>query len=299
MEIKRDEFEKWCFVGKEIVNLEYMEMFARSQRDQRVIKNMKKIIMTTLERENIEIDQKNVHTFTKSIMIHFKRENLIVYSLILIGMLIQRGNLIESVPNEDKKQELIRLVEMNLEAIPEEIVPDKEYLFSLILSNNKMKESELYDAVFKTIKLDDNNMLETDSRQKKDDNIYVFVSYSSKDVKTVKYIQSRLEAKGINCWRAPESIPTGADYTESIVEAIENCKAVLLVLSENSQQSNWVPKELDMAITNDKLIFPIKIDDSTIIKKIQFRLTDSQIIDANEDFEKTVEKVCLDISNGM
>lgn len=70
---------------------------------------------------------------------------------------------------------------------------------------------------------------------------------------------------------------------------------ILLVLSENSQNSQWVPKELDIAITNDKIIFPVHIDRSSIIKKINFRLTDSQMIEAYGRLDEALEKVIYDI----
>lgn len=92
-----------------------------------------------------------------------------------------------------------------------------------------------------------------------------------------------LENSGIACWMAPASIPGGADYSEVIVDAIETSSGVVLVLTENSQESKWVPKELDIAITADKVIFPVHMDFSAIIKKIHFRITDSQVIEAYGD----------------
>ncbi|MGN8963489.1 hypothetical protein [Bariatricus sp. HCP28S3_D3] len=74
-----------------------------------------------------------------------------------------------------------------------------------------------------------------------------------------------------------------------IVDAIEKSFGVLLVLTENSQKSKWVPKELDIPITADKIIFPVHIDSSAIIKKIHFRITDSQVIEANGDVSAVFE----------
>ena len=82
---------------------------------------------------------------------------------------------------------------------------------------------------------------------------------------------------------APTSIPGGADYSEVIVDVIEKNSGVVLVLTENSQESKWVPKELDIAITADKIIFPVHMDSVEIIKKIHFRITESQVIEAHGD----------------
>ena len=58
-----------------------------------------------------------------------------------------------------------------------------------------------------------------------------------------------------------------------IVDAIENSSAVLLVLSDHSQKSTWVPKELDIAISSDKIIIPVHIDKSALNSKMRFRLS--------------------------
>ena len=102
-------------------------------------------------------------------------------------------------------------------------------------------------------------------------------------------IRNMLEKTGIMCWMAPESIPAGADYSEVIIDAIENSSEVVLVLTENSQESKWVPKKLDIAITSDKVIFTLHMDTSTIVKKIHFRITDSQVIEAYGDVSSVFE----------
>ena len=104
----------------------------------------------------------------------------------------------------------------------------------------------------------------------------VFISYSSIDYKTAMMIRNVLEENEIVCWMAPESIPMGGDYSNEIPEAIETCDAFLLVLSQKSQLSNWVPKELDLAITYNKPIIPFQIDNGIITKSFNFRLTNIQ-----------------------
>ena len=108
----------------------------------------------------------------------------------------------------------------------------------------------------------------------------VFISYSSKELQVATQIRMVLEANGINCWMAPKSIPAGSDYGTEIPKAIEKCKVLLLILSEQSQQSQWVPKEIGMAIGLGKVVVPFHIDNSTITEAFNFYLTNSQRIDA-------------------
>ena len=86
----------------------------------------------------------------------------------------------------------------------------------------------------------------------------------------------------------------GSDYATEIVDAIQQSAGVILVLSENSQKSEWVPKELDIAISNSKVVFPIHIDHSPIEKGIGFRLANCQIMDI-EDIEEKEEIIVRDI----
>ena len=59
----------------------------------------------------------------------------------------------------------------------------------------------------------------------------VFVSYSSQDKPTADAIVASLEANGIRCWIAPRDILPGTDWSESIVEAIEEAGTMVLVFS--------------------------------------------------------------------
>lgn len=83
----------------------------------------------------------------------------------------------------------------------------------------------------------------------------VFISYSSKEYDRAFSLKQILEANGIGCWMAPQSIPSGSDYSQEIPRAIRECDVFLLLLSEASQDSKWVPKELDNAISGGKISY--------------------------------------------
>ena len=108
----------------------------------------------------------------------------------------------------------------------------------------------------------------------------IFISYSSKDYDKASELRATLEENGMECWMAPESIPAGSNYTNEIPNAIKKCTTFIILLSDSSQSSVWVPKELDLAIGENKSIVPIKIDDSEIPYSIDFYLKNIQIIKA-------------------
>lgn len=106
----------------------------------------------------------------------------------------------------------------------------------------------------------------------------VFVSYSSKDLEIVNYIVSKLQNMNIAYWKAPEMIPAGSSYAKEIPKAIQNCQIVLLILSDSSQESIWVEKEIDSAICNRKVIIPFQIKEMELNDTFKFYLNNVQTV---------------------
>ncbi|OUP28098.1 toll/interleukin-1 receptor domain-containing protein [Faecalibacterium sp. An192] len=104
----------------------------------------------------------------------------------------------------------------------------------------------------------------------------VFISYSSKDFHKVRAIKEILEYNGISCWMAPQSIPTGSSYAKEIPVAIKSCKVFLLMVTSSAQQSQWVPKEMSLALTQSKCVIPFVLEDCTLTDVFNFFLTDVQ-----------------------
>lgn len=89
-----------------------------------------------------------------------------------------------------------------------------------------------------------------------------FISYSSKDEDFARRLHADLQARGVRVWFAPEDIKGGRKLHEQIPEAIQLSDKLLLVLSENSMQSEWVKTEIYHARQNEvkdncRKLFPI------------------------------------------
>ena len=104
----------------------------------------------------------------------------------------------------------------------------------------------------------------------------VFISYSSKDFERVNRIKEILETNGISCWMAPQCIPAGSNYAREIPAAIKNCKVFLLMLTSRSQESQWVPKELSLALSEGKCVLPFMLENCALTEMFNFYLTDVQ-----------------------
>lgn len=89
----------------------------------------------------------------------------------------------------------------------------------------------------------------------------VFISYSSHNRTVADAVCATLEAGGLRCWIAPRDIAAGADWGQAIIDAIAECKALVLVFSSHSNQSEQVKREVSFAVGQAKPILPLRIED--------------------------------------
>jgi hypothetical protein len=92
-----------------------------------------------------------------------------------------------------------------------------------------------------------------------------FISYSSKDEALAKRLHADLQAAGVRCWYAPHDLPIGARIRVGIDEAIRLHDKLLLLLSKHSVASDWVEKEVETAMEQERrqkrtVLFPIRLD---------------------------------------
>lgn len=104
----------------------------------------------------------------------------------------------------------------------------------------------------------------------------IFISYKAEEFDEANSVKTALEENGISCWMAPMSIKGGLSYASEIPKAIRNCKVFVLVLSEKAQSSNWIPRELDQAINENKIIMPFMIENCPLQDEFAFYLSNVQ-----------------------
>ena len=132
--------------------------------------------------------------------------------------------------------------------------------------------------------------------QKKRD---IFISYSRKDLELVRSIKQEIErSTGCDCWMDLNGIESGAiQFTDDIVEGINNCKVFLFMLSDNSQSSEFALKELHYAYTKariiNKKVVIVKICDCEMTDKFSFMYGLSDTIDWKDSPQR--EKLIRDI----
>jgi len=96
-----------------------------------------------------------------------------------------------------------------------------------------------------------------------------FISYNSHDREFAERICNDLQEVGIHCWLDSKDLRVGDHIEVQINRVIQHIDKVLLILSEASVNSEWVRREIDVALkresqVNKTILFPIRIDDTVM-----------------------------------
>ncbi len=108
----------------------------------------------------------------------------------------------------------------------------------------------------------------------------VFISYSTKDKARADAACHALEAQGIRCWIAPRDIQIGAEWSEQIIGAIDESRAIVLLFSSNANESAQVKRELTYAAERGTPILPLRIENVEPSRGFQYYLGAVHWLDA-------------------
>lgn len=88
---------------------------------------------------------------------------------------------------------------------------------------------------------------------------YVFISYSHKDKSYARKLANELTRHDVNVW-IDDRIDYGKQWPQAIQQSLEECEAVIVIMSTNAFNSNWVQSELVFAQSEKKVIFPLHLE---------------------------------------
>jgi len=128
----------------------------------------------------------------------------------------------------------------------------------------------------------------------------VFVSYSTKDKVVADTIVSALEQNQIRCWYAPRDIQPSDDWGNAITEAIEACRVFLVIFSENANRSQRVLDEVNLAISQQDVILPFRIENLEPKGAMKLHLSSRHWLDAYEpSWETHIKQLVMTVSNNL
>lgn len=80
----------------------------------------------------------------------------------------------------------------------------------------------------------------------------VFISYSRQDVDVAEDLQHQLSERGLEPWRDQQDLRTGDRFRDILWNEIEKSGAFVVLISENSADSDWVNDEVEHALEMEK-----------------------------------------------
>ena len=108
----------------------------------------------------------------------------------------------------------------------------------------------------------------------------VFLSHSEKDKAVADAVVARLEAESVSCWVAPRDVVPGADWGESIINAIESSRIMILIFSKNANVSPQIKREVERAVNKGVYIIPFRVDNIPPARSLEYFISTSQWMDA-------------------
>ncbi len=86
---------------------------------------------------------------------------------------------------------------------------------------------------------------------------HIFISYSTKDKFYALRLADFLRKKRFNVWIDRYKIEAGTNWWHEIVKGVKNCAAFVVLMTPDSEKSPWVQREVFLALSEEKKIFPI------------------------------------------
>lgn len=132
---------------------------------------------------------------------------------------------------------------------------------------------------------------QVDARPEPSESREVFVSYSRKDINAARRICELLDQMGASYWIDLDGISGGENYKRKIVRAIRDVKFFIFLSSASSNASPNVKKEIALAVSENKHIIPIRLDNTPFDDEIAYDITSLDYIDASAGSEATAKKL--------
>lgn len=104
----------------------------------------------------------------------------------------------------------------------------------------------------------------------------IFISYSSKDHVQAKQLSELLTSAGLSVWIDRQGIDASTSWSAEIVHAIDNCKALVVLLSTSSVRSRNVSREVSLAFERNKVILPLDLEAVALTDDLAYHLAGIQ-----------------------
>ena len=107
----------------------------------------------------------------------------------------------------------------------------------------------------------------------------VFISYSSHDLQAARDVRAVLEAHGHRTWMAPDNISGPMSWVDQILAAVKSCPIMVVLVSEHSNRSQHVAREVGIAVETGTRVIPVRLADVSLSGSLRYFLHLAQWVD--------------------
>ena len=108
----------------------------------------------------------------------------------------------------------------------------------------------------------------------------VFICHAHQDRTVANAVCATLEAHGIRCWIAPRDILPGSEWGAAIIDALKESRAMVLVFSSGSNESDQVKREVERSVHQGIAVVPFRIEDVLPNKTLEYFISTQHWLDA-------------------
>jgi curved DNA-binding protein CbpA len=123
----------------------------------------------------------------------------------------------------------------------------------------------------------------------------IFLSYSRKDTHIMQWVRDDLRANGFVVWTDETLTPGTESWQREIESAIEAASGLVVVLSPDAKESEWVRREINYANQQGVRVFPL-VARGVDREAIPFSLSEAQYADIRKDYAKGIQQLVKGIS---
>jgi len=117
-----------------------------------------------------------------------------------------------------------------------------------------------------------------------------YINYSSADLEFVKKMQLDLQQEGVRTWLVPDDMNIGDPEQPRMDRGIQPSDKVLLVLSKDSVNSDWIELEVNQTLEQERRIYEDLGDDDVPIQILFPIMIDNSISEAKQFWAKNISK---------
>lgn len=116
----------------------------------------------------------------------------------------------------------------------------------------------------------------------------IFISFSSRETEEAERICRLLEENGYGCFISTRDLNPGEEYAAQLIDNIAGSRAVVLLLSENSNHSPHVLREVECAVSRKVPIIVYSLEQVKLSRSMEYYLMTHQWIPLGSDRDQVL-----------